>query len=82
MPDPQALPLFVPALDCRLPLLLTVEAAGELAGLDRHRSYRAAQPDGPMPVLRVGQRMFVPTATWLETLGLLSQRINGDPVSA
>jgi hypothetical protein len=61
--------VFVPALGRSLPLLLDVPEAGALAGLSRYASYRAAQ-DGGLPVLRVGQRLRVPTGSWLDLLGL------------
>lgn len=49
---------------------MTVPAAGLAAfGFSRARAYAAAER-GDLPVLRVGERLFVPTARLYEALGL------------
>lgn len=61
--------LHVPALGLDLPVLMEVPEAGALGGFSRYASYRAAR-EGALPTLRIGQRLRVPTATWLDQLGL------------
>jgi hypothetical protein len=73
--------LNVPALGVQLPLVLTVEYAGQLAGWNRDLAYRAAK-NGALPVLRVGARLFVPTATWLAQLGLEALPLTTTPAVA
>lgn len=49
----------------------TVEIAGDILGLSRTQAYEAIRrSDFPVPVIRVGRRMVVPTAALLELLGL------------
>jgi hypothetical protein len=57
MPDPHDKPT------------LTVPEAGAFFGLSPDRSYAAAR-SGDLPLIRIGQRMFVPTAALRELLGL------------
>ena len=54
-----------------LPALLRVEQACELLGISRSAGYRAAT-SGDLPILRLGRRMYVPTARLLAMLGLLA----------
>jgi excisionase family DNA binding protein len=49
------------------PLTLTIEEAAEIAGISRQRGY-AAVKDGSMPVVRIANRLRVPTRRWLEIL--------------
>lgn len=53
----------------QLPPTITVEQAAEIIGIGRSSAYRAAQ-NGDIPVLRIGRRLFVPSAKLLELLGL------------
>jgi len=55
-----------------LPALLRVEQACELLGISRSAGYRAAT-SGDLPVLRLGRRIYVPTARLLAMLGLLAE---------
>jgi len=50
-----------------LPLILKIEDAGKVAGLNRHSSYNAAK-NGSMPTIRIGGRKWVPTKKWLAIL--------------
>jgi hypothetical protein len=47
-----------------LPLTLTIEEAGRMAGLTRQSSYGAAAR-GEMPTVMLNGRKRVPTARWL-----------------
>jgi excisionase family DNA binding protein len=55
-----------------LPLLLRVEQACQLLGISRSAGYRSAAA-GDLPVLRLGRRIYVPTAPLLAMLGLLAE---------
>jgi excisionase family DNA binding protein len=55
-----------------LPLLLRVEQACHLLGISRSAGYRAATA-GDLPVLRLGRRLYVPTAPLLAMLGLVAE---------
>jgi excisionase family DNA binding protein len=52
-----------------LPPLISVEEACKLLGIGRSGGYRAAAA-GELPTLRLGRRLYVPTAKLLEMLGL------------
>ncbi len=52
-----------------LPPTLTVEQAGQMLGVCRRTAYRAAER-GQIPTIRIGRRLFVPTAKLLTMLGL------------
>jgi excisionase family DNA binding protein len=55
-----------------LPVLLHVEQACRLLGISRSAGYRAATA-GDLPILRLGRRIYVPTAPLLAMLGLLAE---------
>ena len=55
-----------------LPALLRVEQACQLLGISRSAGYRAATA-GDLPILRLGRRIYVPTAPLLAMLGLLAE---------
>jgi hypothetical protein len=55
-----------------LPLLLRVEQASHLLGISRSAGYRAATA-GDLPILRLGRRLYVPTAPLLTMLGLVAE---------
>lgn len=55
-----------------LPPTLTVEKAGEMLGIPRATAYRAAAA-GQLPTFRIGRRLLVPTARFLELLGLAAE---------
>ncbi|MDB4896172.1 MAG: hypothetical protein JWN15_2434 [Firmicutes bacterium] len=59
---------------------MDVPPAGALGQLSRWASYRAAE-DGTMPTIRVGHRLRVPTAKWLDVLGL-TYTVQMPPASA
>lgn len=52
-----------------LPALLRVEQACRLLGISRSAGYRAVTA-GDLPILRLGRRIYVPTARLLAMLGL------------
>jgi excisionase family DNA binding protein len=52
-----------------LPGLLKVEQASVLMGISRSAAYRAVAT-GDLPSVRFGCRLYVPTARFLELLGL------------
>jgi excisionase family DNA binding protein len=54
------------------PLLLRVEQACQLLGISRSAGYRAATA-GDLPILRLGRRVYVPTAPLLAMLGLVAE---------
>jgi excisionase family DNA binding protein len=60
--------------------ILTVEQAGELLGISRRSAYRAVAA-GHLPVIRLGRRIFVPTALLERMLGITTDRgeATGDP---
>lgn len=51
-----------------LPLMLTVEAAGRLAGISRRHAYKLVT-EGEIPSVRLGGAIRVPTQRLLEILG-------------
>jgi excisionase family DNA binding protein len=53
----------------RLPALIGVEQACTLLGISRSAGYRAAAA-GDLPTIRLGRRLYVPTARLLTMLGL------------
>jgi excisionase family DNA binding protein len=53
----------------RLPALLGVEQTCALLGISRSAGYRAAAA-GDLPTIRLGRRVYVPTARLLGMLGL------------
>ncbi len=52
-----------------LPPTMTVQQAGQMLGVCRRTAYRAAER-GQIPTIRIGRRLFVPTAKLLTMLGL------------
>lgn len=52
-----------------LPPLISVEQACQVLGIGRSAGYRAAGA-GEIPTLRLGRRVYVPTARLLVMLGL------------
>ena len=63
-------------MDTRAPIptsedraVLTVPEAGALVGLGRAASYDAARR-GDLPTIKIGRRMWVPTAKFRSMLGL------------
>ncbi|MCW2901045.1 MAG: hypothetical protein JWO67_3310 [Streptosporangiaceae bacterium] len=68
-PSPTGYVLYVSAIQAQLPLVISVPEAGRLARMTRTRAYLAAQ-EGAIPTIRVGHRLRVPTARWLDVLGL------------
>ena len=50
--------------------MLTVPEAAEIFGTGRSATYEAAQRGQLGPVLRVGRKMFIPTASLRRVLGL------------
>jgi excisionase family DNA binding protein len=58
----------MPPRRAELPLLLRVEQACQLLGISRSAGYRAATA-GDLPILRLGRRIYVPTALLLAMLG-------------
>jgi Helix-turn-helix domain len=63
-----SLPEKVPRLS-DFPALLGIDEARALLGLSRSAAYRAAAC-GELPTLRLGRRLYVPTARLFELLGL------------
>ncbi len=54
-----------------LPPTVSVEQAGEMLGIGRTLAYRlAARGELPVPVVRIGRSLKVPTAPLLALLGL------------
>jgi excisionase family DNA binding protein len=53
----------------RLPALIGVEQACTLLGISRSAGYRAAAT-GDLPTIRLGRRLYVPTARLCALLGL------------
>jgi excisionase family DNA binding protein len=53
----------------RLPALIGVEQACALLGISRSAGYRAAAA-GDLPTIRLGRRLYVPTARLCALLGL------------
>lgn len=62
----------------------TVPVAGDvLAGLCRDESYRAVKRGTfPVPVIKVGHRLVVPTAPILELLGIRPDKSEAAPVTS
>ncbi len=52
-----------------VPATISLEQAGEILGVSRRTAYRAAAR-GQIPTIRLGRRIFVPTARLLDLLGL------------
>lgn len=52
-----------------LPATVSVDEAARLLGMSRSAAYRAAAA-GDIPTLRLGRRLYVPTARLLELLGI------------
>lgn len=52
-----------------VPATISLEQAGQILGVSRRTAYRAAAR-GQIPTLRLGRRIFVPTARLLDLLGL------------
>jgi excisionase family DNA binding protein len=52
-----------------LPATVSVDEAARLLGVSRSAAYRAAAA-GDIPTLRLGRRLYVPTARLLELLGI------------
>lgn len=66
-----------------LPLTLTIEEAGRLAGLNRQSAYGAAAR-GDMPTITLNGRKRVPTKPWLRILngeGAVAQNLTSEPVA-
>lgn len=58
---------------------LTVAEAGHAFGLGRSASYEAIhRGDFPVPTIRVGRRLLVPTASLLRILGLFEEPAGAD----
>ena len=53
----------------QLPALIGVEQACSLLGISRSTGYRAAAT-GELPTIRLGRRVYVPTARLCELVGL------------
>jgi hypothetical protein len=52
-----------------------VQTAGAILGIGRTKAYELAREGNfPVPVLRIGRRILVPTPTILTLLGVLDQR--------
>jgi excisionase family DNA binding protein len=64
--------LWTPADAADFPPTLSVEHAAELLGVSRSAAYRAVAA-GQLPSLRLGRRIYVPTAPLLAMLGLLAE---------
>jgi len=61
-----------PADAAELPPTITVEHAAKLLGVSRSAAYRAVAA-GQLPSLRLGRRIYVPTARLLVMLGLVAE---------
>jgi excisionase family DNA binding protein len=55
-----------------LPPTISVQQAAKLLGLSRSAAYRAVAA-GQLPVLRLGRRIYIPTARLLAMLGVSSE---------
>jgi hypothetical protein len=53
----------------QLPALIGVQQACDLLGISRSAGYRAAA--GDLPTIRLGRRLYVPTARLAALIGLL-----------
>ena len=53
----------------QLPPTITVAHAAKLLGIGKNQAYKAAAR-GDLPVLRLGHRLLVPTASLLRMLGV------------
>ena len=62
-----------------LPPTLSVEQAGTMLGIPRATAYRAAAA-GQLPTFRIGRRLLVPTARFLDLLGLAVEAVGTDDV--
>lgn len=52
-----------------LPATISIDHASEILGVSSRTAYRAANR-GQIPTLRIGRRLFVPTARFLDMLGI------------
>ena len=52
-----------------LPATISIDHASEILGVSPRTAYRAANR-GQIPTLRIGRRLFVPTARFLDMLGI------------
>jgi excisionase family DNA binding protein len=57
----------------KLPPVISVDQAAKLLGVSRSAAYRAVAT-GQLPSLRLGRRVYVPTAPLLAMLGLAEER--------
>lgn len=64
--------LWTPAGAAEFPPTISVEHAAKLLGVSRSAAYRAVAA-GQLPSLRLGRRIYVPTAQLLAMLGLLPE---------
>jgi excisionase family DNA binding protein len=53
----------------QLPALIGVQQACDLLGISRSAGYRAAAA-GDLPTIRLGRRLYVPTARFAALIGL------------
>jgi excisionase family DNA binding protein len=58
-----------------LPALVSVEEACKLLGISRYSGYRAAST-GELPTLRLGRRLYVPTAKLLAMIGVAEEAVS------
>jgi excisionase family DNA binding protein len=68
-PQGEAIMAVIASEFSRLPALIGVEQACTLLGISRSAGYRAAAA-GDLPTIRLGRRLYVPTARLLTMLGL------------
>jgi excisionase family DNA binding protein len=68
----EASALWTPADAADFPPTISVEHAAKLLGVSRSAAYRAVTA-GQLPSLRLGRRIYVPTASLLAMLGLLAE---------
>jgi excisionase family DNA binding protein len=64
--------LWTPVDAADFPPTISVEHAAKLLGVSRSTAYRAVAA-GQLPSLRLGRRLYVPTAPLLAMLGLLGE---------
>jgi excisionase family DNA binding protein len=64
--------LWTPADAADFPPTISVEHAAKLLGISRSTAYRAVAA-GQLPSLRLGRRIYVPTAPLLTMLGLVAE---------
>jgi excisionase family DNA binding protein len=63
---------WTPADVADFPPTISVEHAAKVLGVSRSAAYRAVAA-GQLPSLRLGRRLYVPTAPLLAMLGLLAE---------